>query len=162
MMNKSLILLVTFLVIGVVLGSGCVGSGSSNTTDNSSITPNTTSQDNQNTKEPVKDTKTDQYSIIINNATVLKTFNKEKAVEAVSPTSEDESLGFKVTSHGSKKISEITVYYNVYTDNSDNSVNGDIYFEKNGVWRLITWKDISGNPNEKAIEKDIANKIKNI
>jgi ATP-dependent exoDNAse (exonuclease V) beta subunit len=133
-MNKKVILIIG-LILAIVMVSGC------------------TNNDNNTTKE---------YNVTFSNAGVLETFNEEKALDAIKPNKDDAELGFNVTDHGSKTIKNITVYYNVYTDSSDNSVNGDLYFNKNNKWYLITWKDIKGNPNKAAIDKEIADKINSI
>lgn len=155
-MKKVTIIFALLLVLGIVFASGCTTTQMNNTTKNASnSTPAVTA------KVP-SDTVTAAYYIKINNATDLATFTKDKAIDAVSPKSDDASMGITVTDHGTKTIEGITVYYSVYTDSSDNSVNGDIYFEKNGKWHLLTWKDKTGNPNKTTIDNDVADKVKNI
>jgi hypothetical protein len=130
---KKVILIVSLLLVAIISVSGCINSDT--------------------------DTSNKDYSVDFSNATELSTFTDAKALNRVKPSSSDMKLGFNVTDYGKKTINGIKVYYDVYTDSSDNSVNGDVYFEKNGKWSLIIWKDVSGNPNKALIDKEIADMI---
>jgi len=133
---KRVILVIAFLLLAVVSISGCTSSDT-------------------NTSNKI-------YSVNFSNATELATFTDAKALNRVKPSSDDAQLGFNVTDYGTKTINGIKVYYNIYTDSTDNSVNGDLYFNKNNAWHLITWKDVSGNPNKAAIDNEISDKINSI
>lgn len=132
-MMKKILLIVTLLLLAIVSISGCTSSDT-----------------------------TKQYNITVNNAGDLATFTDVKALDSVKPSSDDAQLGFNVTDYGTKTINGIKVYYNVYTDSDDNSVNGDLYFKKGNSWHSLIWKDVSGNPNKAAIDNEINDKINSI
>lgn len=123
--------LILVLVAMVVMVSGCTNSNNSNKV----------------------------YNVTLSTPTDFATYNEQKAFDYVKPTESDVGFGFQVTDYGIKAINGITVYYNVYKDTTDNSVNGEIVFKKNNAWNLINWEDITNNPNKDAINKEISNKI---
>lgn len=108
-------------------------------------------------------TQTKQYNVTELNATELANFTDAKALDSVKPQSSDKQLGYNITDYGIKTIAGTKVYYNVYTDkDSPNIVTGNLYFQKNGKWHLIEWKDIAGNPNKADIDSNVKDIINNI
>ena len=100
-----------------------------------------------------------QYNITITNQTGL---NEKNVLAQIKPDKNDASVGYIDLDYGTKTIDGIKVYYDVYNDTTENHVNGETYFKKNGKWYLISWQDVSGNPNKAAIDSEIADKIKSI
>jgi hypothetical protein len=135
-LKKVISILVLLLILAIVGISGC------------------TNSNNNSTTKP--------YAVLIQNSTDLSNFTDSDAASAVEPSSNDAQMGINVTDHGTKTINGIKVYYDAYTDSSDNSTNGDLYFKKGNTWHLITWKDVQGNPNKAAIENEIEAKINSI
>ncbi len=111
-------------------------------------------------------TQSKAYNVTLSNeknATMLSNFNDQQALNIIKPTQYDSQNGYSFINYGTKTINGINVYYNVYTDlNNNNTINGELYFNKNGKWYMILWSDIPGNPNKKDIENEISNKIKAI
>jgi hypothetical protein len=100
-----------------------------------------------------------EYNLTVTNQTGL---NENNVLNQIKPDKSDAEVGYIDLSYGTKTINGIKVYYDVYNDTTLNTVNGESYFEKNGKWYLISWSDISGNPNKAAIDSEISDKIKNM
>lgn len=104
-------------------------------------------------------TDSDEYNVTKSNGTYLATLTESKVQESINPSPYD-APDFTVTDYGMNIIEGQTVYYSVYNDNVDNTVNGDVYFKKSGMWHEIYWVDQPGNPNKKKIDSEIAQIIK--
>ena len=104
-------------------------------------------------------TNSDEYNVTEGNGTYLSTLTEQEALESIGPSPYDAPY-YTVIDYGTKFIESQTVFYNVYTDNEENTVNGVVYFKKSGMWHEIDWVDQPGNPNRKNIDSEITQIIK--
>ena len=111
-------------------------------------------------------TSSNDYNVTLENssdASMLSTFSDQQALETITPYSSDIQNGYTFYNYGQKSIDGINVYYTTYSNFNDNtSLQGELYFKKNGKWYSIYWDDISGNPNKNSIENEISDKINSI
>lgn len=77
----------------------------------------------------------------------------------------EDEWGTQLLDSGTKTIEGIKVYYNKYNYRDENgmveAVEGRIIFNKDGQWYVIMWSDRPLQPNQEAMEKEIAFYINN-